>query len=399
MEFLNPYILWGSLAISIPIVIHFWHQKKGKLLAWAATQWLSEKNLQQSRGIRLDNVLLLIIRCLLLLFLVFILSKPLIKWAKSSAEKAKIHLIQPNQLLIENYKFEIEEALKKGEKCYWLASKPIQFDDMNDIPPQTLKNINAVSMQIALNEISHEINNQTLELYFVNQQSLAKLPAIFVPTDFKIHSVIDSSKQTKFLSFSENKKSYIDEANLLKTSKNTTQLKGKIVNNGALKVGIYTTDSNEKKQILAALSALTDIYEWDFDIENEAKTDKKYDIIFSNKPMPTSDNSLYFFTGTKLWKQINAQNTQNTIYIEDSLKPQNNEWVFNGQLPEFLGNKIIDFYNLQADKALANNELNNLFQVQKYPQKSSNEWFSKSLLLIFILLLGLERWLAITKNA
>lgn len=399
MEFLNPYILWGGLAISIPIVIHFWHQKKGKLIAWAATQWLSEKNLQQSRGIRLDNVLLLIIRCLLLLFLAFILSKPLIKWAKSSTEKAKIHLIQPNQSLIENYKFEIEEALKKGEKCYWLASKPIQFDDMNDIPPQTLQNIDAVSMQIALNEISHEINNQTLELYFVNQQSLAKLSVIFVPTDFKIHSVIDSSKQTKFLSFSENKKSYIDEANLLKTSKNITQLKGEIVNNGALKVGIYTTDSNEKKQILAALSALKDIYEWDFDIENEAKTDKKYDIIFSNKPMPTSDNSLYFFTGTKLWKQITAQNTSNTIYIEDSLKPQNNEWVFNGQLPEFLGNKIIDFYNLQVDKTLTNNELSKVFQVQKYPQKSSNELFLKSLLLIFVLLVSLERWLAITKNA
>lgn len=209
MEFLNPYILWGSLAISIPIVIHFWHQKKGKVIAWAATQWLSEKNLQQSRGIRLDNILLLIIRCLLLLLLVFILSKPLIQWSKSTAEKTKIHLIQPNQLIVENYKFEIEEALKKGEKCYWLTSKSIQFVDINDIPPQTLKNIDATSMQMALNEISHEVNNQTLELYFINQQSLSKLPTIFVPTDFKIHSMIDSSKQTKFLSFSEIKKAML----------------------------------------------------------------------------------------------------------------------------------------------------------------------------------------------
>lgn len=399
MEFLNPYILWGSLAISIPIVIHFWHQKKGKVIAWAATQWLSEKNLQQSRGIRLDNILLLIIRCLLLLLLVFILSKPLIKWAKSSTEKAKIHLIQPNQLVVENYKFEIEEALKKGEKCYWLASKPVQFNDINDIPPQTLKSIDATSMQIALNEISHEINNQTLELYFVNQQSLAKLPAIFVPTDFKIHSVIDSSKQTKFLSFSENKKSYVDEANLLKTSKNAARPTGESVNSGALKVGIFNTDAIEKKQISATLMALKDIYEWEFEIDNEAKKDKKYDIVFSDKSIPTSDNSLYFFTGTKFWKKITPQNTQNAIYLEELLKPQNNEWVFNGQLPEFLGNKIIDFYDLQAYKPLTDNELINIFQIQKYPQKSSNEWFSKSLLLIFILLVGLERWLAITKNA
>ena len=398
MEFLNPYILWGSLAISIPIIIHFWHQKKGKVIAWAATQWLSEKNLQQSRGIRLDNILLLIIRCLLLLLLVFILSKPLIKLAESSTEKAKIHLIQPNQFVIENYKFEIEEALKKGEKCYWLTSKSIQFVDINDIPPQTLKNIDATSMQMALNEISHEVNNQTLELYFMNQQSLAKLPTIFVPTDFKIHSMIDSSKQTKFLSFSENKKSYVDEANLLKTSKNATQLTGESANNGALKVGIFNADVNEKKQISAALMALKEIYEWEFEIDNEAKNNKKYDIVFSDKQMPTSDNSLCFFTGTKFWKQITVQNTQNAIYLEELLKPQTNEWVFNGQLPEFLGNKIIDFYNLQANKPLTDNELNKIFQIQKYPQKSSNEWFSKNLLLIFILLVGLERWLAITKN-
>ncbi len=399
MEFLNPYILWGSLAVSIPIVIHFWHQKKGKVIAWAATQWLSEKNLQQSRGIRLDNILLLIIRCLLLLLLVFILSKPLIQWSKSTAEKTKIHLIQPNQLIVENYKFEIEEALKKGEKCYWLTSKPIQFVDINDIPPQTLKNIDATSMQIALNEIGHEVNNQTLELYFINQQSLAKLPTIFVPTDFKIHSIIDSSKQTRFLSFSENNKSYVDANNILKTTQNTAQIKGESVNDGALKVGIYTTDATEKKQILAALAALKDIYEWEFEIDNEAKNNEYYDIIFSNNSIPTSGNSLYFFTGTKLWKQITNQNTQNAIYLEDLLKPQNNEWVFNGQLPEFLGERIVKHFNLQANKTLANNELNNLFQVQKYPQKSSNEWFSKSLLLIFILLLALERWLAITKNA
>lgn len=399
MELLNPYILWGSLAISIPIVIHFWHQKKGKVIAWAATQWLSEKNLQQSRGIRLDNILLLIIRCLLLLLLVFILSKPLIKWTKSSADKAKIHLIQPNKSLIENYKFEIEEALKKGEKCYWIHSKTTQFNDIKDIPQQSLKNIDALSMQIALNEIGHKIINQTLHLYFVNQESLAKLPAIFVPTDFKLHPMIDSSKHTKFLSFSENKKSYVDEANLLKTTNNTEQVIGESVNNGALKVGVFNTDTNEKKQILASLAALKDTYEWEFEVESEAKNNKKYDIIFSDKPMPTSDNSFYFFTGTKFWKTFPTQKAKNLSYFADLVKPQTNEWVFNGQLPEFLGNKIIDFYNLQANKPLTNNELNKIFQVQKYPQKSSNEWFSKSLLLVFILLLVLERWLAITKNA
>jgi hypothetical protein len=79
MEFINPLMLWGALAISIPIIVHFWNQKKGKIIEWATTQWLVENNLQQSSGIRLDNILLLILRCLLLLALCFFLSKPFLK--------------------------------------------------------------------------------------------------------------------------------------------------------------------------------------------------------------------------------------------------------------------------------------------------------------------------------
>ena len=87
LELLNPLMLWGALAISIPIVIHFWHQKKGKIIAWAATSWLIEKNLQQARGLRLDNWVLLLLRCILLL--------------------------QTNDLIVDNFKFEIENALQK----------------------------------------------------------------------------------------------------------------------------------------------------------------------------------------------------------------------------------------------------------------------------------------------
>jgi hypothetical protein len=43
IDFNTPTLLWGLFGLAIPILIHFWHQKQGKRLDWAATQWLSEK--------------------------------------------------------------------------------------------------------------------------------------------------------------------------------------------------------------------------------------------------------------------------------------------------------------------------------------------------------------------
>ena len=52
MQFLQPLFLWGTLAVAIPIALHFWHQKKGTVIAWAAMRFLFEKNQQPQRGLR-----------------------------------------------------------------------------------------------------------------------------------------------------------------------------------------------------------------------------------------------------------------------------------------------------------------------------------------------------------
>src|SRR5678815_3909118 len=74
----EPYKLWGALAVAIPIAIHFWHRKQGKLLPWAATGWLEEKQQQQSRGLRLDDRWLLLVRCLLVVLLAILLAQPIL---------------------------------------------------------------------------------------------------------------------------------------------------------------------------------------------------------------------------------------------------------------------------------------------------------------------------------
>jgi hypothetical protein len=93
MEFLQPALLWGAVAVVIPVIIHFWYQKKGKTIAWAATQWLTDKTSLQHRGLRLDEIPLMLLRCLLVLLFVLLLSKPIENWLDLDKVKSKVHLV------------------------------------------------------------------------------------------------------------------------------------------------------------------------------------------------------------------------------------------------------------------------------------------------------------------
>ncbi len=400
MEFLNPLMLWGALAISIPIIIHFWHQKKGKIIEWAATQWLVEKNLQQSRGIRLDNILLLILRCLLLFTLCFFLSKPFLKWLNNDKTAKKIHLIQANNLVTENYKFEIEEALKKGEKCYWIHSNAKQIQDPKQLPIQ--ETFEANLLQKSINDISREIDNETLELYFVNNQKLNQFPHIFVPTPFQVHTILDSTSTQNhdFIIFSGNKKLFVNEKNEL-VNQAISSKNGKVKHEGAIKVLIHNNDASEAQSIKAALKALTEIYQFEFQIEEKMIANKTYDAVFDNKIISENrnNNTLYIFSNTAQFKNQDLTE-ENVIFLPNQLKPQTSELVFNGNLPEFLGEQFIKHFSLQNyNQPLSKKQIDALFKVQEYPKQATNSWFSKGILLIFILLLGIERWLAILKNA
>lgn len=400
MEFINPLMLWGALAILIPIIIHFWHQKKGKIIEWAATQWLVEKNLQQSRGIRLDNILLLILRCFLLFTLCFFLSKPFIKWLNNDKTAKKIHLIQPNNLITENYKFEIEEALKKGEKCYWINSNAQQFKDIKQLPSQEIFDSNL--LQKSINKISKNINNETVELYFINNQQLNQLPHIFVPTTIRTHTILDlkSSKNHDFIAFSKNKNLFVNEENKLVNQTISTKT-GNSKHEGTIKVLIQNKEESETQSIKATLNALKEIYQFEFQIDEKAKPNKLYHVVFDNKIISENRNktTLYIFSDAAKFKSQDLRE-ENVILLQNQLKPQTSELVFNGNLPEFLGEQFIKHFGLQnSNKPMSKKQIDALFKLQEYPIQAANVWFSKIILLIFILLLSVERWLAIHKNA
>lgn len=77
MSFLSPYMLWGTLAVSIPIALHFFFRSRYRTVPWAAMKFLLTSIEQVSRRLRFQELLLLILRCAVLLLLALALARPL----------------------------------------------------------------------------------------------------------------------------------------------------------------------------------------------------------------------------------------------------------------------------------------------------------------------------------
>lgn len=79
MTFLNPLILFGLIAASIPIIIHLLNLRRLKVIEFSSLQFLKEMQKNKMRKIRIKEILLLILRTLAIAFLVLSFSRPTIK--------------------------------------------------------------------------------------------------------------------------------------------------------------------------------------------------------------------------------------------------------------------------------------------------------------------------------
>jgi hypothetical protein len=76
MVFLNPTILLGLLAASIPIVLHFLNLRKIKKVEFSTLAFLKELQKSKIRKIKIKQLLLLLLRILIILFLVASFARP-----------------------------------------------------------------------------------------------------------------------------------------------------------------------------------------------------------------------------------------------------------------------------------------------------------------------------------
>ena len=73
---LNPWMLLGGLAIASPILIHLLNKRRFKIVEWAAMDFLFEAEKKNKRRVQVENMILLLLRCLAMLLLALMVARP-----------------------------------------------------------------------------------------------------------------------------------------------------------------------------------------------------------------------------------------------------------------------------------------------------------------------------------
>lgn len=76
MSFLNPWLLLGTLGIAVPILIHLLNRFRYRRSDWAAMELLRRAVLTRSRRIRIEDLILLVLRCAAVALAAIALARP-----------------------------------------------------------------------------------------------------------------------------------------------------------------------------------------------------------------------------------------------------------------------------------------------------------------------------------
>jgi len=142
--FLNPIMLFGLTAISVPIIIHLLNRRRFERVVWAAMRFLRVSVEQNQRRIQIEDIILLIVRCLLLTLLVLALARPVIRAAGSLLGQAKVTAV----VVLDN---SASMSQKDGVHTRFQLAK--------DAAEQILRNLPAGSSAAVLlaSDIAHEL--------------------------------------------------------------------------------------------------------------------------------------------------------------------------------------------------------------------------------------------------
>jgi hypothetical protein len=86
-QFLQPIWFSALAGIAVPVIIHLWNQRPGKTLKVGSVSLVAESLQRYQNRLQLSEILLLILRCLLIVFIVLALAGP--EWRSATGKNAK----------------------------------------------------------------------------------------------------------------------------------------------------------------------------------------------------------------------------------------------------------------------------------------------------------------------
>ncbi len=156
IQFAQPLFLWALAGLTLPVAIHLLSRKEGKVIKMGSLRHLQETRTQQFKGIKLNEILLLVLRSLLVLLFVFLLSG--LHWKNESNKR---WVVVEKGLEQHNLTTKFIDSLKsQGFEMHWLQE---------NFP---LENIVVEKEKINYWQVIEELEQQNLEQAVVFSHSL-----------------------------------------------------------------------------------------------------------------------------------------------------------------------------------------------------------------------------------
>ena len=93
MNFSNDSLAWGALAFSIPLIIHILNRSRFKTVEWGAMHLLESVIKVNHKRFRIEQLILLLVRCAIPALLAFALARPILTGSRILEKNAPVSLV------------------------------------------------------------------------------------------------------------------------------------------------------------------------------------------------------------------------------------------------------------------------------------------------------------------
>lgn len=171
MHFLYPIGLLALAGLIIPVIIHLWSVKQGKTIKIGSIALLGVSSRASAKSFKINDWLLLLLRCLLLALLVFILARPYLKKITLAGRQTGWILLDKatfRQVFNSNRKT-IDSLLKKSYEIhdFNVGFKALTLKDTADDQTKQANNLNYTAL---LNAANHFIPPSANVYLFANRR-------------------------------------------------------------------------------------------------------------------------------------------------------------------------------------------------------------------------------------
>lgn len=177
MTFLNPLVLFGLAAAALPILIHLFNLRKLRTIEFSTLSFLKELQRTKIRRLKIRQLLLLVLRTLLIIFVVLAFSRPTLRGSLaagfgSQAKTTAVFLVdnslsmtgsdQHGELLhqAKDAALEAVELLKEGDEVFLLPLSTVHPPLGTDLAGPTR---NFEVLKSAIRDIASSPIHRTLE--------------------------------------------------------------------------------------------------------------------------------------------------------------------------------------------------------------------------------------------